>query len=126
MCKTRIEKAAISAGATAAKWNDETQILAVSFATPKTSLETIEKAIAGVGHDTKNFAASDEVYNNLHGCCKYDRKANDAKTDLASCCKTHDKCVTDKCCDMKAGKPDCCKPAEAKEACCAGGKTCCA
>lgn len=128
MCKTRIEKAAVNAGATSAKWNDESKVLAVSFASSKTSLQDIEKAVAAVGHDTKNFTAPDEVYEKLHGCCKYDRKATEEKTDVAtaSCCKTHDKCAADKCCDMAKEKVDCCKADAGKDACCSGGKSCCA
>ena len=127
MCKTRIEKAAINAGATAAKWNDESKLLSVSFASSKTSLENIEKAVAAVGHDTKNFSASDEVYNELHGCCQYDRKVTEGKIAMAAaCCKTHDKCMTDKCCKVTEGKADCCKATDAKEGCCPAGKSCCA
>ena len=33
----------------------------------------LEKAIAKAGHDAGKIKAEDEVYNNLHGCCKYDR-----------------------------------------------------
>ena len=31
----------------------------------------IEKAIAGGGHDTKNFKGSSAAYNKLPSCCKY-------------------------------------------------------
>jgi hypothetical protein len=34
---------------------------------------TIHKNIAAVGHDTQKVKATDEAYNNLHDCCKYDR-----------------------------------------------------
>jgi periplasmic mercuric ion binding protein len=33
----------------------------------------IEMAIAKAGHDTPHHKAKDEVYNELPGCCKYDR-----------------------------------------------------
>ena len=36
--------------------------------------EDIRKAIAVAGHDNGTFLATDEAYNNLHGCCKYPRK----------------------------------------------------
>lgn len=79
MCKNRIEKAAKAAGATTASWNDETQVLAITFTPGKSTTETIEKAVAAVGHDTKNFTAPTEVYNKLHGCCQYERKAEQEK-----------------------------------------------
>jgi hypothetical protein len=34
----------------------------------------VKKAIAKVGHDAEEEKASDEVYDNLHHCCKYERK----------------------------------------------------
>ena len=39
-----------------------------------TTIEDIRKAIAVAGHDNGTFLATDEAYNNLHGCCKYPRK----------------------------------------------------
>lgn len=73
MCKKRIEKAAMAAGATTAVWNEETKML--SFTVPAgVAPRSIEKKIAAAGHDTKNETADDAVYNKLPGCCKYDRK----------------------------------------------------
>jgi hypothetical protein len=34
-------------------------------------LETVQKAIAGAGHDTELFKAGDEMYNALPACCHY-------------------------------------------------------
>jgi hypothetical protein len=33
-----------------------------------------EKAIAKVGHDTDDVKSTEEDYQNLHGCCQYERK----------------------------------------------------
>ncbi len=74
MCETRIEEAAKSVvGVSAADWNQKTKILEVSFDESKTSGHKVQMAIAKVGHDTPMHKATDEVYNALHGCCKYDR-----------------------------------------------------
>jgi len=74
MCKTRIEKAALEVkGVSKAEWNKETHELALTFNENKTNVETVQKAIAKVGHDTGKFKADDKVYNALPGCCKYDR-----------------------------------------------------
>ena len=74
MCKSRIEKAAKSEnGVTKADWNQKTKLLEVSFDETKTSVHKVQMAIAKVGHDTPLHKASDEVYNALPGCCKYDR-----------------------------------------------------
>lgn len=72
MAKMRIEKAAKSVeGVSKAEWDGETKILAVDFDGSQTSLDEIEKAIAKVGHDTPNYKAEDEVYNQLPDGCKY-------------------------------------------------------
>jgi Cu(I)/Ag(I) efflux system membrane fusion protein len=72
MCKVRIENAAKSVpGVTLAEWNIGAKVLALQFDSGKTSLAAISKAVAAVGHDTEMDRAPDEVYNALHGCCKY-------------------------------------------------------
>lgn len=81
MCEARIEKAVNSVeGVSKADWNKETKMLEVAFDDAKTSTDKIEKAIAKVGHDTPHHKAKDEVYNKLHGCCKYDR--NESKKEM--------------------------------------------
>jgi copper chaperone CopZ len=75
MCKAKIEKAAKKAGAKTALWNEDTKELSVSYVAKKTSNQKIQQAVAGVGYDTQDFTAEDKVYNNLHGCCQYERKA---------------------------------------------------
>jgi len=74
MCETRIEKAAKSVdGVTTADWNQETKILEVALDSTKTTVDKIQLAIAGVGHDTPPHRAKDEVYDKLPACCKYER-----------------------------------------------------
>lgn len=72
MCKTRIEKAAIKTkGVKSAVWNVKTHELKLVYNEAKTNLETIQKNIAAVGHDTKAFKATDEAYNSVDPCCMY-------------------------------------------------------
>jgi mercuric ion binding protein len=74
MCENRIEKAANSVeGVTYAEWDKETNILEVKFSSDQTDLHKIHMAIAKVGHDTEMHKASDDVYEKLPGCCKYER-----------------------------------------------------
>lgn len=40
----------------------------------KVKLNDIHKAVAKIGHDIEKEKASDEVYNGLAACCKYERK----------------------------------------------------
>ena len=73
MCKKTIEKAALKTGIAIADWDSKTQIAKITFDTTKTNLDEILKNIAAVGYDSEKFRAPEEVYNNLHGCCQYDR-----------------------------------------------------
>lgn len=74
MCKDRIEKAALKTkGVKFCNWTIETHQLSLIYDERKTNVETIQKNIASVGHDTKEVKATDEAYKGLHGCCKYDR-----------------------------------------------------
>lgn len=78
MCKERIEKAATFDGVTKADWNEDTKILTVTYNADKVKLEDIQKKVAAVGHDTEKFAAENDTYRKLPGCCKYERKAKEA------------------------------------------------
>ncbi len=108
MCKTTIEKAATKAGASSANWNEESKELKVSYALNKTSSDKIQKEIAKSGYDTQGFKASDKAYDKLHGCCKYERKADAAKA--AGCCAA-EKCVKES--------------ADCKSTGCCADETCC-
>jgi hypothetical protein len=107
MCESRIEKAAKAAGATEADWNAETKMLKVSFGSG-TTVAKIQQKIAEVGHDNDAFKATNEVYNKLPGCCKYERSAAPAAEKM-DCCKDG-KCKDEGKCD----KP-CCKKENMKE-----------
>lgn len=74
MCETRIEKTVKAIdGVSKADWNKETKQLEVTFDDAKTNMDKIEVAVAKVGHDTPHYKTTTEVYDNLPGCCKYDR-----------------------------------------------------
>jgi copper chaperone CopZ len=82
MCEKRIEKAATSVeGVSKADWDKETMMAKVVFDESETSLDDIQKAIAKAGHDTGKHKASDEVYDKLPGCCKYDRSEKKKDSD---------------------------------------------
>jgi len=74
MCKTRIEKAALDVkGVRSADWSIADNKLTVYLNPKKTTGKEVQEAIAKVGHDTEVIKATDEAYNNLHSCCKYER-----------------------------------------------------
>ena len=75
MCKTKIEKAAKAVeGVKTARWNVVSKKMKVKFNPAITNTDKIQKIIASVGYDTEKYKATDEVYSNLHHCCKYERK----------------------------------------------------
>lgn len=73
MCKSKIEKAGNLKLTSKVVWNNETQLVKITYDAKKTSVDAILKRIADVGYDNEKYQATDEVYNNLHGCCQYDR-----------------------------------------------------
>jgi periplasmic mercuric ion binding protein len=77
MCETRIKKAAKSVdGVISAEWDKNSGLLQVVTVNNKTDIGKIHLAIAKAGHDTDRQKATDESYNKLHGCCKYERKSD--------------------------------------------------
>lgn len=80
MCKERIETTAKNAGAVSANWNAENQQLKVQYDESKVSADALLKEIADVGHDNEKYAAPNEAYENLPGCCLYERTPSFLKT----------------------------------------------
>ena len=74
-CKKRIEKAAYGvSGVKTASWDISSHQLTVILNEEKASTIDLNKAIAKVGHDTKEVKATQTDYDNLHSCCKYERE----------------------------------------------------
>ena len=75
MCKKRIEKAALSVkGVKSAVWHADHQDMHLILDENKCTVDQVHEAVAKVGHDTEKVKATDEAYNNLHGCCQFERK----------------------------------------------------
>ncbi|MBC7885388.1 MAG: heavy-metal-associated domain-containing protein [Saprospiraceae bacterium] len=75
MCKKTIEKAGNVKGISKTKWDTETAMAKITIDSTKTSVDEVLKRIAEVGYDSDAFRAPDAVYENLHGCCQYERPA---------------------------------------------------
>lgn len=73
MCEERIEKALDVKGIAIADWNQETGMCRVVFKPAVISEMEIHQLIAAAGHDTDKVKATEEAYNKLHHCCKYNR-----------------------------------------------------
>jgi copper chaperone CopZ len=75
MCKNTIERAANGIdGVASANWDVDKKKIDVSFYDTKTDAMAIHKAIAASGYDTEKVVGSEEAYNGLPGCCKYDHE----------------------------------------------------
>ena len=73
MCKSTIEKAANGvAGVVNATWDVDKKKIDVSFDDTKTDAMAIHNAIAVSGYDTEKVVGSEDAYNNLPNCCKYE------------------------------------------------------
>ena len=125
MCKKKIEKAAVASGASYAVWNVDSKILTVKYKSSETNLAKIQQSVANSGYDTQDIKTTEEAYNKLDDCCKYERE----KTEVMDCCKDG-KCTMpghdgkDCCKKESAAKMDCCKDGKCtKEG--HNGKDCC-
>ena len=75
MCKKTIEKAAMSvAGVKSANWDVDSHVFEFILDPLKTKVEKLHAAVAAAGYDTELVRGDDRAYNNLHGCCQYERK----------------------------------------------------
>tara|TARA_B100001996_G_scaffold99550_1_gene74564 strand:+ start:318 stop:659 length:342 start_codon:yes stop_codon:yes gene_type:complete len=75
MCQEKIEDTTNDMdGVKYARWSIASKMITVKYNPSKTSIEKIQKGIAGAGYDTEMYTAKDEDYNNLHFCCQYERK----------------------------------------------------
>lgn len=114
MCKKKIESTAKEAGAVKASWSIKKKMLDVSFDPAVTNVNALQQAIANAGYDTRDYTANQEAYDNLHGCCQYERKS--ATSSIKKCCSDGKVCKDGKSC--KDGKHG------ASASCCTEGKSC--
>lgn len=100
MCEKTIEKAGNLKKIASVDWNQDTKMATMTYDAKKTNQDEILKRIALAGYDSDSFLAPDDVYDNLHGCCQYDRAAkvavkSEMVMDGSSTHKNHsDKTVT--------------------------------
>lgn len=105
MCKKKIEKAAMDAGAFYAVWTSDSKVLELKYNSDSTNTDKIQQKIAEVGYDTPKFRATDEAYEKLSPCCHYEREAvsSDAKTASMKCEMKDGKCVDSSSCKGMGG-----------------------
>lgn len=70
LCKNRIEKSLKINEVKYAKWNKSSKLLKVAFDNSVT-VDSLQKRIAEVGHDTEKYKAKNETYAKLPNCCLY-------------------------------------------------------
>lgn len=70
-CKTRIEKTVSIKGVKFARWNKNTKMLTVAFVSTAVTVDSLQRRLAAVGHDTDALKAPDAVYETLPACCLY-------------------------------------------------------
>ncbi len=73
MCKKRIEAAVKGSVVTQANWDVKSKIMSLKFDPKLITIDQLQQKIAAVGHDTDKFIADKAVYDELPGCCRYDR-----------------------------------------------------
>ena len=75
MCEKTIEEAGNNKKIAQVDWNKDTKMATLTYDAKKTNKEEILKRIALVGYDSDAFLTPSDVYENLPGCCQYDRVA---------------------------------------------------
>lgn len=73
LCKQRIEQAAKITGVSKATWDMQNGLATVTFDPTAASAQDIKQSIANAGHDTDEIRAKQDVYEELHQCCLYER-----------------------------------------------------
>ncbi|MCX7983939.1 MAG: cation transporter [Bacteroidetes bacterium] len=73
-CKTRIENALKIPEVVSSQWSISTKYVRVVYNPRAISLDSLQKRIAAIGHDTEQHRAPDSVYSSLPKCCKYRRQ----------------------------------------------------
>jgi copper chaperone CopZ len=91
MCETSIEKAGSKTKIYKTDWDVDTKMATITYDSKQTSADAVLKSIALSGYDNLSYLAPDDVYNKLHGCCKYDReKKAVAQIDANTSMQNHD------------------------------------
>lgn len=72
MCKKTIEEAANTKGAKLT-WDPKSQSATLTLDPKKTSVDEVLQNVAKAGYDNQSYSAPENVYDNLHGCCQYER-----------------------------------------------------
>lgn len=73
MCESTIEKSGSAKNVAKVDWDRDTKMATITYNPEKTSKDEILKRVALAGYDNEAYLAPDKAYNNLSGCCQYDR-----------------------------------------------------
>lgn len=76
MCKKTIEKAGTIKNTAKVDWNVDSKMATLTFDSDQTNADEILKRIANAGYESDKFPASNSAYNQLPGCCQYDKPEN--------------------------------------------------
>lgn len=74
MCKKAIEKAARIPGVKNAAWDVSKKLLALKYDKRKTNPAAALRSVAHAGYDNEHYLAPNSAYEQLHGCCQYERR----------------------------------------------------
>ena len=91
MCESNIESAGNLKKVANVDWDKDSKQATITYNSAKTNKDEILKRIALAGYDSDSFLAPDDVYNDLHGCCQYDRtaKVETVATEMHAAHKNH-------------------------------------
>ena len=117
MCEKTIEKSGNQAGIAQLDWNRSTKKATLTYDANKTSPKEVLKRVADAGYDNQYYTANDSTYDNLHGCCQYDRIKSPKQEKVAcehkgqkdqACCSGNKNAEKNKSCSTEAKGKSCC------------------
>lgn len=74
MCEKTIEGALVGVeGVQSADWDKESKMMTVAYDKTMLNQMDLKSKISAVGYDTDDTKSTMDTYENLPGCCKYDR-----------------------------------------------------
>jgi mercuric ion binding protein len=74
MCKETIEGSLEVKGIYEADWDKDSKMISIRFDSLAHAEADLHHFIASSGYDTDLERAPNEVYEDLHGCCQYERR----------------------------------------------------
>ena len=90
MCEKTIERVGSLKGESEVDWDVDSHMARVTYDSTRTDLDAVLQRVAHAGYDNERFLAPKEAYDELPGCCQYERSMVHAPVKGADAHADHD------------------------------------